>query len=36
MIVTRNSPTAPALDTFLTAVQDQAHRLSQELAVLET
>jgi DNA-binding transcriptional LysR family regulator len=31
MIVTRDSPTAPALDTYLAAVRDQVHRLDQEL-----
>jgi DNA-binding transcriptional LysR family regulator len=32
VVITRDSPTAPALDTFLAAVRDQAHRLDQELA----
>jgi hypothetical protein len=28
MVLTRDSPTAPALATFLTAVTEQAHQLS--------
>jgi hypothetical protein len=29
MIITRDSPTAPALDTFLTAVRGQARRIQE-------
>jgi hypothetical protein len=32
MIITRDSPTAPALSTFLTAVRDQARQLHQKSA----
>ena len=35
MIVTRNSPTAPALNTFLDAVRDRTHQLDQEPAAHE-
>jgi DNA-binding transcriptional LysR family regulator len=31
MVVTRNGPRAPALDTFLAAVRDRAYRLDQDL-----
>jgi DNA-binding transcriptional LysR family regulator len=33
MIITRDSPTAPALSTFLAAVREQAHRLGQPPAI---
>jgi hypothetical protein len=31
MVLTRDQPTAPALNTLLAAVTDQAHRLGEEL-----
>jgi hypothetical protein len=31
VVVTRDSPTAPALGTFLAALRDQAHRFDHEI-----
>jgi DNA-binding transcriptional LysR family regulator len=35
MVLTRDSPTAPALGTFLAAITEQAHRLRQELSAAQ-
>jgi len=33
MIITRDSPTAPAVDAFLTTVRDQARRIPTQIDV---